>query len=119
MRGGGAVLVLPVGSAASARALFMARALHPGDFPLLGGDPLVMFLAPHRIVQRRVGSVDDRHDARGFFIAGIFIGVVFLAQRLVGCANDFLRRHARHFEVVIMRMNFGHNKDDSRSARDG
>ena len=83
-------------------------AFEPLDFPLFGRDPLVVLLAAHRIGQDVVGRIDDRHDAGGFLVARILVGMVFLAQRLVRSTNDFLGRVTRHLQVVIVCVNLGH-----------
>jgi hypothetical protein len=89
-------------------AVLVARAFQPFDFPFLGRDPLVMLLAALRIGQRAIGAVEDGHDARRLFVARVLVRVVFLAQRLVGGTYDFLRRHARHFQVVIVSVYLSH-----------
>ena len=57
---------------------------------------------------RYVIGVRGLGSAGGAFVARILVGMVFLAQRLVGRTNDFLRRVARHLQIVIMCVDFGH-----------
>ena len=92
-------------------ALLLAGALEPLDFPLFGGDPLVMFLAALRVGQGVVGAVQNRHDARSLLVTRILIRVVFLTERLVGSTYDFLRRHPGHLQIVIMCVYLCHRSD--------
>ena len=95
-------------AAIAALAFFVMGAFQPFDFPLLGSDPLVVFPAALRIGQGAIGAVEDRHDAGGLFVAGILVRVVFLAEGFVRGTYDFLRRQARHLQVVIVCMYLSH-----------
>ena len=71
-------------------------------------DPAVVLGAFGGVGQRPVGDAEQHHDAGGFRVVRVAVGMVLLRQAPVGRADDLGRGGARVFQVVILGVEAGH-----------
>ena len=82
-----------------ARMLLRCLSRKPEFFP---GDPCIVAGASLRVEQDFVRAIDNGHYPGGALVARMLVGMIFLAERLVGRANDEIRRITRDFEIVVV-----------------
>ena len=80
-----------------------------GGFGLaLGGNPGIVPFALFGVGQHGVGLVYHLHDAQGFGVVGIEIGMIAFRQAAVGLAYLLIRSGFGHAQVAVVRGDGGH-----------